>query len=380
MSTLETLLTLHRAPSPADYYAARAQHTRIADTYRLLSLDAARNLAAEALKLLDSGAAKEGEAILRHLACFVPGSLRDVQTALAERLLLTSPQLYYRAGEEARDTLLRKLARMEADMSSMKSDLLDGLLKALAWIGDKAVQAQFFQWWLMPPRWRTLLPIAPHEYARAAGWHLTKDGSRRSLTYPDAYELLRLPDDATPPAGNPVSVGVPAAEPCPSGQGSALILFDFDLASRHPVFMGLRGERLRILTCTGEVQDGPVYTEVDVKGGSRWLTSIRRIQHLPQDAEQYPVDRMVLGNPRHTAFEMLSRGTSDSLVGLSGLGGYPTWLNGAVYPEEPFAGRPMLFAGQVAAADLLADPAAPGMFYAFLNEDATIAATYYQEK
>lgn len=376
MSQIDSFVALHRQPSAATYYALRAQRTTIADRYRLLNKPDAEALAGDALKLSAGNAADIGECILRHLAAFVPASLRGIQPILAAQTALTQPQLYYRAGEEARDTLLRKLHRIEADMANLKPDILVALLKALAWVGDKVVQGQFYEWWLMPPRWRSLLALPPHEYARAAGWHLTKDGRRRDLTYPEGYELLRLPDEATPPAGNVVTVAVPAAEQCPPGQASALTLMEFDLASQHPVFLGLRGERLRILTCLTALQDGPLYTEIDLKGRTRWLQtpSAAGGEH---PALEFPVDRMVLGNPRHTILEALA--DSDSLVGLSGLGGHPTWLNGAVYPEEPFSGRPMLFVGQVAAADLLADAGAPGMFYAFLNEDATTAATFYQE-
>lgn len=376
MPLIDSFVALHRQPTATGYYALRAQRTAIADRYRLLSKPDAAELAQDALKLYTGNAADIGECILGHLAAFAPASLRSIQPILAEQTALAQPQLYYRAGEEARDTLLRKLHRIEADMGNLKPDILAALLKALAWVGDKVVQGQFYEWWLMPPRWRSLLALPPHEYARAAGWHLTKDGRRRDLTYPEGYELLRLPDEATPPASNVVTVGVPAAEGCPSGQGSALTLMEFDLASQHPVFLGLRGERLRILTCLSAIQDGPLHTEIDLKGRARWL------QTPPTTGGEHPVpelpvDRMVLGNPRHTILEALA--DSSSLVGLSGLGGHPTWLNGAVYPEEPFSGRPMVFVGQVAAADLLADVDAPGMFYAFLNEDATIAATFYQE-
>ncbi len=380
MATLETLIALHQTSADATYGEAQAQTIRTADTYRMLTPQEGHALARQALARLDAGEAHLAGLLLRYLAAFVPGALNGLHAQLVERDFLDAPFVYYRADETARDLLLRRVQRMDSDMNSMKADALMAMLTALAWIGDKAVQAQFYQWWLMPPRWRSLLAIPPHEVPREAGWHLTKDGERRNLVYPQSFELQRLPDGADAPPDSPVRVAVPYGETCPSCGDALLTLFDFALSSHHPVFMGLPGERLRIVTCLHDIRDMPIYTDVDLRGGVRWNARANKPGGSVQEALSFPPDRLVVGIQRPGILETLAQRDEQVLLGVSQIGGYPAWLDGALYPAEPYSGKPMLFIGQVATADLLGDPAAPGMYYAFASEDASSAATVYQER
>lgn len=93
-----------------------------------------------------------------------------------EELELSSPLPFHRAPPDVRDALLQKV---ETDDENR-----DGILCALAWIGDEVVVEHFNRWRQEPPAWSASLHILPHRYAHQAGWELTEKWPQaRSLLY-----------------------------------------------------------------------------------------------------------------------------------------------------------------------------------------------------
>ena len=67
---------------------------------------------------------------------------------------------------------------------------------------------------------------------------------------------------------------------------------------------------------------------------------------------------------------------SESVLGVSQVGGHPAWEQDAEYPPCPECRLPMRFVGQVATGEI--EPA-EGITYAFLCPDCLMAATSYQQ-
>ncbi|MBN1056078.1 MULTISPECIES: DUF1963 domain-containing protein [unclassified Clostridium] len=59
------------------------------------------------------------------------------------------------------------------------------------------------------------------------------------------------------------------------------------------------------------------------------------------------------------------------------IGGIPTWIQDAEYPQCPKCGEKMMFVGQVSMEDL--EAYGEGIYYGFICNECKIAATGYQQ-
>jgi hypothetical protein len=136
------------------------------------------------------------------------------------------------------------------------ADQRNGLLLALAWIGDDLVRDQFRAWREDPPPWTSQLYIAPHAYAAQAGWELTTEGGRRDLYLPTCYELIVVDEPERTPSRHAVATSTPTETSCGWCGRELVALLDFDLRDPRCAFVseGLvttdpAGARLRIAHC-----------------------------------------------------------------------------------------------------------------------------------
>jgi hypothetical protein len=363
---IDAILAFHSTKSFGTKANLEGQEKRVADLYRSLETEEAAKLARLAIDRTDPRSSGESDAILRCLACLRSDSLIGHHEALVNHGVFSPPMLYRGAGNG--------IARRLLDL--MPTDDSNHLLCALAWIGGEVVEEAFHQWREYPPTWVDRLPIPPHRYSLQAGWQLTPDARRRDLIVPICHPLL-------PPGGDRSQFGAVRVVQDHEGTcgwcGRTLTtLIDLDLASIEAPHLEPIHGCLRIATCEVCSCYGTVYTRVGPDGTSVWHESNRRPGYLPDStAEWYKLPRgcLVLGTEALNWLE-----SSDWLIPgiqFSQLGGHPTWIQDAEYPECPGCGSPMPFVAQLSNEDH--EQYGEGIYYMFACGECGVAATEYQQ-
>lgn len=366
MDATETVRQLLIGAPPSEDELARA--------LRALTREQAHTLALAALSQYDAASDRRHRDIEEFLGCLVvsvPGCLQGLHGELLARDSLWLHPLYLGADADTRDALLR---RAKGDEPA-----LNGVLCALAWIGDEGVQAAFRAWREHPPEWRKRLYIPPEAYAPEAGWELDAEGNRRDLFYHTAYELTPGENTAEP---SPVTVVTPLDERCRWCGRPLTAMFDLDLRDPRMAFLGLEESWLRLATCEWCSEFTPVYVEFDLSGGARWSAyneeqpDILRKLKVSDDGSMFfeSPRRMVLGPQRRTPYEANVEGIP---LRQSQLGGHPTWIQDAEYPTCPSCRLTMLNVGQVATEELLG--VGEGITYVFLCPTCRLSATTFQQ-
>ncbi len=342
------------------------------ETYRKLTEQEGRAVALAAIELYDAGTYPDHyipHQVLDRLASSVPGSLKGLYQNLIERNIFWRESALYREADSATRDLLLLLLESDLPPEMRRGDLLC----ALAWIGDKKVRAQFNAWHHKQPTWYPSSYYSIQDYARCAGWELTKDGKRRDLCYSECYDLLSADEVAAMHIPNPVEVIAPHEEQCPWCDRSLVTLFDFHLHDHRLSFLGLEGERVRIAMCTNcSTQCVGGMTEIDFYGTSRWsdANGSRPLRLSLYDDLPWPQQQLGLGKARKTPFE------TDG----SHIGGYPEWVQYPEYPTCPLCQQTMMFIGQIEpAVDIGAPAYIEGIVYAFLCATCGKATTGYQQ-
>lgn len=338
----------------------------VAETCRDLTTAEGRRLAAWALELLDGGTLAGraiAEEVLEQLACLVPDALHGGHVRLAQHRVLGGHLgvLYRGANAAARDILLA----MEDNAENY-----DGLLKALAWIGDAPVQRQFARWRRSrSQKWKGRIFVKPHEYCYEAGWELTQADRRRQLYFDESYRLIpaaSAPAD-TPPG--PVQIATPRTDVCGHCGNPMTNLFDLDLRDRRLRFLGLKGTRLRIASCTTCWPSG--FSRFDTDGTASWSPESEASSIGPDEFYPLTEGKLVLGPRNRTPVEGLIFGSRRDT--RSYIGGHAKWLNDAWYPRCSGCKQPMMFVGQLDMDDLGGN----GNAYSFLCRACRFAATTY---
>lgn len=266
----------------------------------------------------------------------------------------------FRSADPTTRDRLRALAAESAEPR-----LSDPALSSLAWVDDDEVPRAFLGFQEHPPPWASQW-FSAARYPLQAGWELLPDGTGRHLLLSPHGCRLELGAEAR----SPVVVISRLEESCGGCSGPLTVLLDLDVRDERLRFLGLTGERLRVLTCERCVCFDTVYAEVDFAGAARWLEESPRLSD-PPEWSYLPERELGLGVERRTPFEAHAFGNH-----MSQLGGQAGWIQNPDYPQCPRCGRLMPFLGQV---DLHEFELFEGAIYAFLDLGCGVVATYFQQ-
>jgi hypothetical protein len=175
---------------------------------------------------------------------------------------------------------------------------------------------------------------------------------------------LRLEPARAPDEASPVVVGAARDDSCPRCGEPETTLLDLDLRDARLDFLGVRGTRLRIPTCTACWSTS--FSRFDGSGNARSIV-VGSDDDDDHDGEPAP--------PRPTPMLLVpGRTPVEPCLGdmHAWIGGHPDWIDDADYPDCPACGRSMMFVAQV---DLDALDGV-GMRYAFLCAPCQMAATF----
>lgn len=308
--------------------------------------------------------------VLVILACLRPDSLKPFHQKFIERGIFYPEVIYHDADERCALDLAKLLG------SSGESRRRNHLLQCMAWAGNTRVQTLFSEWRESPPAWAADLHDPPHAYALEAGWELGRNGDRRDLFFRTALPLVKPDARSAEVAG--VSVGTPTEQSCPWCGRQLVSLLDIDPASDAASFMRLPDMRLRIMTCNLCSCFGTVFTKNGGTGGSAWHPSNVRPGFLPDDSSDWKAfpERPLVHSGKTRHFMETASWTNLPGVAFSQVGGLPTWIQDAVYPDCPECLQKMLFIGQISNEDF--DQCSQGVEYCFLCIQCSVTATTYQ--
>jgi hypothetical protein len=308
--------------------------------------------------------------VLRCVACFQPGKLSAFHERMIGGGIFHPGVVYYGAGAKIGPHLINILEGGGARLDTL---LRNHLLVALAWIGDSNVRSSFMQWRRQPPKWASLLHIAPHEYAKVAGWELTDDGGRRNLFSDVAYPLVRSESKAS--TRDDVKVGVHNVACCPWCGRTLTSLFGIrNLQGVLPEYPATKYEALTCHACTAY---GQVFAKRSTSDSWTWHQKNVRPGFLPPRTYEWAFPETPLVPSTAARSCMLSADWLLPDVAYSQVGGHPTWVQDSYYPNCPDCSATMVFVGQISNEDY--DQSMEGIYYAFSCSECGVSATNYQQ-
>ncbi|SEK96097.1 hypothetical protein SAMN04488688_102749 [Paenibacillus sp. cl141a] len=372
---VEILKIMHTPVKRDPFIRYIPYHLKREEVYSALSAGDADRMLNAALELLESGDEDTCQEILVSLICYRNCSLESCIPILLKRGIYYPGILFKDASTHSRDELLQQV---EQD-----KDNRNHLLLALAWIGDDQVVRQFQEWRSGPPSWAKELYVPPEAYAHEGGWELTENGSKRRLFYHDSYAIAKIvpSESAYEAEPEPAQFLKEDSASCPWCGSSLTTLADLDISHPRLRFLGLSGERLRVTTCVTCSCYDTIYMDVDFHGKSEWSqTNIKPEYVRGPDSEENERSFASAGqslrladNPRssyYAAYWALGPAVSQ-------IGGYPAWIQDAVYPSCPCCSRSMTFIGQLDWEQI--EEYGEGIYYMFLCADCMFTATLFQQ-
>jgi len=323
-------------------------------------------LAEIAITHLDASSEDEqrlGIEVLECLANFRREGLGNIAFELLRREIFWPGSLFRDAPDPIAAGLIGRIAR--ADRLQ-----LNHLLSALAWTRGEPARLAFNEWRGHPQGCSANLRVQPEHYLSHAGWTLTRDGRHRELISHPCHRLVKFADNVLPDLAVPCRTETESR--CPGCGTQLRWLFDF---SKLPALF-FPNERLcaprRLLYCPNCTCFGPVFSRYDLEGGAEWLSATASpVVDGSDSGPSCGCGIMVASQPSFAAaatFEMED---------ATSLGGIPTWLQDAEYPECPDCRQTLSFLAQF---DNLSMPQPEeGIFYAFFCEACHVAAVTYQQ-
>ena len=310
---------------------------------------------------MEAAGAGDDDAVeeLSRIAADEPERLTGHLDTLFDEGVLWPPTLYRSADP---DLVRRVVERVDAGDTP---DRLNHLLLVLAHTGDPLAEQALRRWQEQPPAGAERLHVGALAYARAGGWTVAPDGSRRELTAPTAYQLVMR---AAPRADDVAA--------CPLCSSPLWTIADLDTdtpeVAETLAHTGWRG-RLRIVTCHLCACYSALCCRVTPDGGAAWWPGNQRPDYLPEPTgpEEPPAVLPVPG-PRHPNPYQASAWDT----GGSTLGGRPDWIQDAEHVDCPDCGQPMDYLGLVGGADV---DFGEGAYYLHLHAPCGLAAVNYQQ-
>ena len=192
----------------------------------------------------------------------------------------------------------------------------------------------------------------------------------------ECHPLIAPSDENTSP--NTLRLTLRHEDSCGWCDRNMTTMLDLSISRPELAFLGIPGQRLRIATCHVCTCYGTVVTKIGLNGEANWHTASERPAFLPEDSGEWPdlpSDALVFSTrTRHWIEAAYWCSLGDS---LSQLGGHPTWIQDAYYPECPECGRLMVFIAQLAVGDI--DAYGEGIYYIYLCQSCGVAASHYQQ-
>ncbi|MGN0483082.1 MAG: hypothetical protein ACI4HI_05990 [Lachnospiraceae bacterium] len=269
--------------------------------------------------------------------------------------------LYKDASSQVRDQLIAKL---DQELSEEEINTLDinGIMVALAAIGDEVVVDAFLRWEQNPPKWREKLYVDPPHYALDGGWCI-ENGRKRKLTYDVCYALQE--QEFCEKEKN--VFGGAAKDRCPHCDSKYVDILVLDGTDPRLAFLGING-KIRVKTCIScLVYGGFIFCKFEENGESKVICQEDGYGDLIEDEDMDEESCFVISEEPVSSYHCLEWEGS-------AIGGVPQYVDDANYAICPECGKRMKHLAQLDEAYTKY-----GTIYIQICTDCKIAATHYQQ-
>lgn len=360
---LEILKIIHAPKNNDPLLELLPYHKKTEEVYQELSSKELENLLDYIINLLTIGNHEKAEEIAGELSVFRSINMDKCLIKFLNHNIY--PEFIFKnASPSIRNQLIDRIESEDRNL----------ILTALAWIGDREVVQLFNRWRLNPPEWSNTLYIPPETYSKVAGWELDTEGAKRNLYFKECYPLVL---ETNPHISRQHTVLSDHATQCPWCSQTLTVFFQLDLKDPHLNFIPLEQDCLEVIGCEQCNCYGNIYFEFDEFGDSHWSDYNTKPGYLPNDHQDWELLKrrsLALSTTPRTAYHASSWFLP---INFSQIGGHPTWIQDAEYPECPKCNRTMMFLGQVSCEDI--EEFGEGIYYLFLCTSCRMTATSYQQ-
>lgn len=279
--------------------------------------------------------------------------------AALEQGIFRPAALYEGASPQVRDRLISMLENPE--ISKLQ---LNGILLALAQIGDDVVVEAFKRWEENPPAWRRKLYVGPAFYALEGGWSI-EDGRKKELIHEVSYALCRQENKDTPENVH----GKPSEDRCPHCGSKYVDIMVVDGAEPRLSFLGIGG-KIKVKTCKACLPYGDyIFCKYEEDGESKVICHEQGDGDFIEDEDlEWGAENCFVLSEEPVAKHYCSEWEG------SAIGGVPAYVNDANYAICPECGEHMKHFAQLGS-----EYTGYGNIYVQICSKCKIAATTYQQ-
>ncbi|MBP3610656.1 MAG: hypothetical protein J6J42_10010 [Lachnospiraceae bacterium] len=266
-------------------------------------------------------------------------------------------ELYKAASPKVRDNLIELL---EGEKNNTLN--INGILLALAAIGDEVVVEAFKKWEENPPAWRSKIYVGPAEYAMESGWCI-ENGNKKELTHDSCYALQRV--QACETNGN--VYGGPSKDRCPHCGSKYEEILVLDGKDSRLAFLGIDGT-IKIKTCKACLPwEKYIFSKYEENGESRIIYQESGAGRRIED-ENWKTEKCFVLSESSVAKHYCSEWEG------SAVGGAPKYVDDANYAICPECGKRMRHLAQLGE-----EYTGYGNIYVQICKECKITATLYQQ-
>ncbi len=270
--------------------------------------------------------------------------------------------LYKDASPQVCDKLIARLEEEQTDTLN-----INGILLALATIGDEVVLDAFKRWEENPPTWREKLYVGPSSYAMEGGWCI-EDGKKKELAYDISFALEEKEKGSNEQNSNEQNVyGGPSSDRCPHCGSKYVDMLVLDGRDSRLSFLGIDGT-IKIKTCEACLPWAEyIFCKYEEDGESK-VIGHESGEGNEIDDEDWNMDKCFVLSKKPVAKHYCTEWEG------SAIGGVPKYVNDANYATCPECGKTMKHLAQLGG-----NYTSYGNIYVQICRKCKTAATSYQQ-
>lgn len=289
--------------------------------------------------------------------------IEEISKVACERGIYYPSELYYKASEKVRDTIIEKI------MSTKSADDGGRFLQCLAMIGDKKSQDTLYELKINPRPWRKKLYVDSDIYAEEGGWTFDSKNNYIKLNYDRcfSFEIGENKDE------NRTFIARRRGEKCSHCGGEMLDILVIDGRDERFSFLGLDGI-ITVSCCPNCVTlcEG-ISTKFNLDGTSEVLDyEGEEENYFSEDIIDEMVNNKFVVSMKEKPLFYGAFGDD-----VSTIGGFASWVQDWEYRECPECGKKMKYLAQIHW-DTIMD-SAEGTLYIEICPDCKIVTAFHQQ-
>ena len=291
----------------------------------------------------------------------------ELQRAAVKARIYYPVELYYKAPEDVRDELIKRL------MSTENSREASHLLCCLAMQGDDKSLEALYELKKTPKAWRKDLYVDSDIYAQQGGWTFDETGKRQPINYHKCYSI-----DKKSTGDNAVVIGKLRTDNCPHCGGKLVDMLSVDGTDSRLKFLGMEG-KITATCCPSCVSiTESAYSRFELDGSSE---ACFPYEDLSEEEENYMLDENY-EDLENNGLELSEKECSlfygaDDWEAVT-LGGFAHWIQDCIITNCPDCGKPMRYLAQLSWDSIMND-SCEGTLYVEICPECKVVSMQHQQ-